>query len=150
MYHPPVIGWDIYLASSPRPHTGMMLCFGHTAGPISRLSVLQWCFYFSDNHYRSLPLWPSILQWWPNNPIQSLNILPIPSVKTWFSLVVTLSSCHRKSTAYSLMCGLLQDWEVHSNSSTFLLVASKSIIPPSTLLWNSLFFFPTGIHWIIF
>lgn len=28
------------------------------------------------------------------------------------------------------MCGLLQSREVHSNSSTFLLIASKSIIAP--------------------
>lgn len=145
MYHPPVIGWGIYLTSAPRPHTGMMLCFGHTVGPISRLSVV--CFYFSDNHYRSLSLLPSTLQWWPNNPTQSLNILRIPSVKTWSFLMDPLSFCHHKQTAYPLMCELLQGREVHSTSSTFFFVASKSIIPPPSC-GIPYFFFPTGIHWI--
>lgn len=40
IFYPPMIGWDIYLTLSPRPHTGMMLCFGHTVDPISCLSVL--------------------------------------------------------------------------------------------------------------
>lgn len=40
MYHPPMIGWDIYLTSLFRPHTEMMLCFGHTVDPISCVSVL--------------------------------------------------------------------------------------------------------------
>lgn len=52
------MGRGLYLTSSPRPHTGLTLCFGYTAGPISHLSVLLWCFNFPDHHQGSLPLYP--------------------------------------------------------------------------------------------
>lgn len=134
--HPPglILGWRFVLGTLQGHQSS--LCF-------VVMLQLSW-----PSPRFSSPL-PSTSQWWPKNPIQSPDILPIPSVKTWFPLMDTLSLCHFKQTAHSLLRGQLQGQEVHSNSSSLPLVASKNIISPP---FCGIPYFPfyTGIHWIIF